>query len=656
MYIFLDIDGVLITKDNPSEVLQFDPTCLKLFEQVIERHEHSTIIIASAWREVYSLEIIKSLFSKTVAAKILGTTPIISYPIECFRYQEILAYRQYHQLFTQPWIALDDKAEYYPTEAPVIITHAASGFDRDAAHQLDRFLAGKGPKTMYYIFLDIDGVLVKEEAPGTVIDLDEELKFDEPCLTLFETVIQKHEHSRIVISSSWREVFSLEAIKSYFSSPAVAAQVIGVTPQLSYPIQYFRHQEVLLYLKQQGLEAQPWIAIDDIAQHYPPDAPIIVTNAYVGFDEQAAKQLDRFLASTQNIPVFSMPAPPQDSEASAFIQGPLPPMRFNHEELLRDYGGYDVIQQEIEQVIERFIQIYYDNILDFYEDSALIEALEIQAAGAGASKFVFGVLGKSFDGEMPLVLGIRLYNSIDPLNESYDKRLVEVLRDEVTLYHLFKQHAQTSIDIKGIWTRFPVHEHLKPLISIEDRKLKQLLFNLGLNAITVGEFIVGYDGKKILTRDEFAVSEKIEAIIQMSTTLLHSWLSTVHHDEHYQLVGRTIVDLKPAQFVIQAEELCQPERKPAVIVDVGPAEYTDPILHCFKTANAMKELLLVFISEMLKQVHLLPHQQQQAKQSIYEAILAYLNACPNYHHLEHIAQPEFLSLIDVFKRKIKTYL
>jgi len=111
MYIFLDIDGVLVKKDNPSEVLQLDPSCLKQFEQVIEHYQHSKIIIASAWREVYSLEIIKSLFFKTVAAKILGMTPIISYPIECFRYQEILAYRQHHRLCTQPWIALDNENE-----------------------------------------------------------------------------------------------------------------------------------------------------------------------------------------------------------------------------------------------------------------------------------------------------------------------------------------------------------------------------------------------------------------------------------------------------------------------------------------------------------------------------------------------------------------
>ncbi|RKZ49621.1 MAG: hypothetical protein DRR08_30895, partial [Candidatus Parabeggiatoa sp. nov. 2] len=58
-----------------------------------------------------------------------------------------------------------------------------------------------------YIFLDIDGVLVKEDAPGAEIDLDEELmKFDDNCLILFENVVHKYDQSQIVISSSWIEI------------------------------------------------------------------------------------------------------------------------------------------------------------------------------------------------------------------------------------------------------------------------------------------------------------------------------------------------------------------------------------------------------------------------------------------------------------------
>ncbi len=48
-----------------------------------------------------------------------------------------------------------------------------------------------------YIFLDIDGVLVKEDAPGAEIDLDEDfMKYDEGCLNIFESVIRRYGNTR----------------------------------------------------------------------------------------------------------------------------------------------------------------------------------------------------------------------------------------------------------------------------------------------------------------------------------------------------------------------------------------------------------------------------------------------------------------------------
>ena len=50
-----------------------------------------------------------------------------------------------------------------------------------------------------YIFLDIDGVLVKEDEPGTTeIDVDENLlKLDKDCATIFENVIRQYESVKI---------------------------------------------------------------------------------------------------------------------------------------------------------------------------------------------------------------------------------------------------------------------------------------------------------------------------------------------------------------------------------------------------------------------------------------------------------------------------
>ncbi len=55
-----------------------------------------------------------------------------------------------------------------------------------------------------YIFLDFDGVLRRLSSdPG---------KFEEDLLSNFENMIRKHEHLKIVITSTWRLVYSLSEI------------------------------------------------------------------------------------------------------------------------------------------------------------------------------------------------------------------------------------------------------------------------------------------------------------------------------------------------------------------------------------------------------------------------------------------------------------
>ncbi len=153
-----------------------------------------------------------------------------------------------------------------------------------------------------YIFLDIDGVLVKEDRPEEEIDLDADdlqtLKFDTQCANRFETIVRKYKNVKIVISSSWREIFTLNTIKSKFSDD-IAARVVGATPTKSYDVdKYYRYQEVLDYLRQHGLEENPWVAIDDIAEHFPPSAPVIVTDPFEGFDEITALELEYFCLTT----------------------------------------------------------------------------------------------------------------------------------------------------------------------------------------------------------------------------------------------------------------------------------------------------------------------------------------------------------------------
>jgi hypothetical protein len=156
--------------------------------------------------------------------------------------------------------------------------------------------------TTKLIFLDIDGVLVPEKKFTNFVNTEDYLKFDVDCLLNFENVLRRHPEVLVVISSSWKEMVNFEIVKNLFS-PDIAKRVLGFTPFLDSRIihdyLYIRHQEVLQYLKQHDLLNIPWIAIDDIAEHYPPDVNIIITNAYSGFNESDAANLDSFLQTNQ---------------------------------------------------------------------------------------------------------------------------------------------------------------------------------------------------------------------------------------------------------------------------------------------------------------------------------------------------------------------
>ena len=148
------------------------------------------------------------------------------------------------------------------------------------------------------IFLDIDGVLIPNRIHEKYAAPENIMKFNSACLNHFENVLRSYPNARVVISSSWREIFSFEVIPPLFS-PDIASRIIGCTPFLNpkniYQHKYLRHQEVLEYLRQNQAENSPWVAIDDIPEHYPPDAPVVAIDDYNGFEPNSAKVLSEYL-------------------------------------------------------------------------------------------------------------------------------------------------------------------------------------------------------------------------------------------------------------------------------------------------------------------------------------------------------------------------
>jgi len=139
---------------------------------------------------------------------------------------------------------------------------------------------------MSVLFLDIDGVLRRRGAPL--------YRLEAPLRDAFEALVRDLPEVQTVISSTWREGFSLAEIREHFS-PDVAERIVGTTPIASVREGHSRHREVLAYLKRRGLERETWVAIEDDPEHFPASAPVVLVDPDMGFDAGTAAATLRLL-------------------------------------------------------------------------------------------------------------------------------------------------------------------------------------------------------------------------------------------------------------------------------------------------------------------------------------------------------------------------
>lgn len=92
----------------------------------------------------------------------------------------------------------------------------------------------------------------------------------------------------IVISSTWREHYSLAQLK-HFLLPELAGRVIGVTGQDS-PGRYARHQAILQFLEIVG-EAVDWCALDDSVSEFHACPNLILCDGTIGLQPAQVEQL-----------------------------------------------------------------------------------------------------------------------------------------------------------------------------------------------------------------------------------------------------------------------------------------------------------------------------------------------------------------------------
>lgn len=140
-----------------------------------------------------------------------------------------------------------------------------------------------------YIFMDFDGVT---HPWGEVEDFR--------CLPLIESVIREFEEARVVISSDWRMLFSLNKLVARFSED-IRPRVVGVTPHMlpkqGAELHGLRERESLLWLAQHeaDISTAAWCAIDDAPGNWLSRSRLVLTDFKRGFTEEDAGALRRML-------------------------------------------------------------------------------------------------------------------------------------------------------------------------------------------------------------------------------------------------------------------------------------------------------------------------------------------------------------------------
>ena len=90
---------------------------------------------------------------------------------------------------------------------------------------------------------------------------------------------------QIVISSSWKDAFSLGEIRQKFSSSYLRTRIAATTLTLVGDRAYPRYDEIVAYLESAGIVDEPWVAIDDQRDLFPVGLDnLILVDSEKGFD------------------------------------------------------------------------------------------------------------------------------------------------------------------------------------------------------------------------------------------------------------------------------------------------------------------------------------------------------------------------------------
>lgn len=131
----------------------------------------------------------------------------------------------------------------------------------------------KGVSVGIVLFLDFDGVL-HPDPPNSQHPLW--------CrASLLVTWLDKHPDVGVVVSSTWRQGRSIEALQALLPS-GLGERVVGTTPTESVEL-YTRQAECEAWMRAHQLPWTPWLALDDRLWNFRPfEQRLLLTNRQIG--------------------------------------------------------------------------------------------------------------------------------------------------------------------------------------------------------------------------------------------------------------------------------------------------------------------------------------------------------------------------------------
>ena len=135
------------------------------------------------------------------------------------------------------------------------------------------------------LFLDFDGVLHPVPNNNST---------DFSALPLFEAWLRSHEDVRVVISSSWREIMSLDVLKAIFVTD-LQHRIIDKCPTVEFigVEELWRHKEIMEWIRINEYTGR-WLVLDDMVSAFPKSLyQLVACQTKIGIDSKVLEELTK---------------------------------------------------------------------------------------------------------------------------------------------------------------------------------------------------------------------------------------------------------------------------------------------------------------------------------------------------------------------------